>query len=42
MVKVRITGDFTKQEVEELCNVLNAGALPVPIRFVGSRPPDDQ
>jgi SecD/SecF fusion protein len=38
----QITGEFTQQEVDDLCNVLNAGSLPAPIRFVGSRPGGDQ
>jgi preprotein translocase subunit SecD len=38
----QITGDFTKEEVEELCNALNAGSMPAPIRFVGRGWPEDR
>ena len=37
----QITGNFTTEEVEELCEVLNAGTLPAPIRFVGRGQPEN-
>jgi preprotein translocase subunit SecD len=32
-----ITGDFTTDEVHNLVGILNAGALPVPLKVVGER-----
>jgi len=29
-----ITGNFTKEEVQDIVNVLNAGSLPLPIKKV--------
>ena len=32
-----ISGDFTAAEAKQLANVLNAGALPAPMKFIGKR-----
>ena len=34
-----ITGDFTREEVEDLAHILNAGSLPAPLKKVGVRGP---
>jgi SecD/SecF fusion protein len=37
-----ITGNFTKEEVEDLASVLNAGALPAKVRLIEKRPNEEK
>ena len=34
----QITGNFTKQSAEDIAQVLNSGALPVPVKIVEEGP----
>ncbi|HUT91682.1 MAG TPA: hypothetical protein VMY37_19440 [Thermoguttaceae bacterium] len=40
--RAEITGDFTRQDVEDLAQILNAGSLPAPLKPLGQRLADQE